>query len=166
MVDGITETESDFFFKNSNCCTISSSNKKKQKEPNSSITIVHFNKLSLQKNVDKLRYYIIELIRPAPDITVISKTKLKPGHFQTNIDFDGNNFVHVDLSTNAGVVGLYINNQLQYKILDIYNIIMEGVENLWVTMNTKRKDFVVSVIYRQPNYSHSIIEQFGNQQEK
>ena len=42
---------------------------------------------TLQKNVDKLNYYIAELIIPS-DIITISEIKLKEGHLQTNIDLE------------------------------------------------------------------------------
>ena len=72
-----------------------------------------------------MHHHITKLLKP-PDIIAISEAKLKQGHFQINIDLDGYNFVHVDSSTIAGVVGLYINdNQLHYEILDIYNIDMD-----------------------------------------
>ena len=72
-------------------------------------------------------------------------------------------FAHVGSSTNAGVVGLYINNnQLQYETLDIYNTGMQSVKNVWVKINAKSNRFVLGVIYSHPNYSSSVVKQCGN----
>ena len=56
---------------------------------------MHFNTRNLQKNIDKLSHYILQL-KKLPDIIAITETKLKKDELQTNIGINGYSFIHSD----------------------------------------------------------------------
>ena len=81
----------------------------------------------------------------------------KPYHFERN-----------DSEINKGGVGLYINNELDYKIRADLGLNVNSCEDLWVDINLKgnnskstnnhtyKDSIVVGVIYRHPKRSYSL----------
>ena len=98
---------------------------------------MHFNTRSLQKNIDKLTHYILQL-KKLPDIIAILETKLEKDELQTNIGINGYNFIHSDSNFQAGGIGLYIKNSISYKIIDELDLKLNFVENIWIEVETKK----------------------------
>ena len=70
------------------------------------------------------------------DLLAISETKLIPNHIPVNFNLDGYVFIHTDGPTNAGGVGFYIKETLNYKLRKDVNIDIGYVENMWIEIET------------------------------
>ena len=125
---------------------------------------MHFNIRSLQKNIDKLTHYILQL-QKLPDIIAITETILKKDELQTNIGINGYNFIHSDSDSQAGGVGLYIKNSITYKVIDELYLNLNFAENIWIEVETNKKSIVVGVVYRHPGYIVNQIEFFTVQKQ-
>lgn len=68
--------------------------------------IIHFNTISLQKNLNRIEELLIEL-RDIPDIITISETKLIANRC-LNFNIRNYAFLQHNFPTNTGRVGLYI----------------------------------------------------------
>ena len=150
----ITELENDGFnkllFLDCNYHDIASINNHASNNYND-LLLMHFNTRSLQKNIDKLTHYILQL-KKLSDIIAITETKLKKDELQTNIGINGYNFIHSDSDSQAGGVGLYIKNSISYKIINELDLKLNFVENIWIEVETNKKSIAVGVVYRHPGY--------------
>ena len=64
----------------------------------------------------------------------------------------GYKFCHVDSDTNAGGVGIYIDEEIEFACENLYSFSKNGLENLWISINTSlTQNFVLGVVYRHPN---------------
>ena len=115
------------------------------------LLLMHFNTRSLQKNIDKLIHYILQL-KNLPDIITITETKFKKGELQTNIGMNGYNFTHSDSDSQAGGVGLYIKDSITYKIIDELDLNLNFAENICIEVKTNKKSIAVGVVYRHQGY--------------
>jgi len=86
-----------------------------------------------------------------PGIIAISETKLK-NYFKNNIQLNGYACECYNSPTNAGGVGLFVDSQYTYSIVNIYNLDLNGCEELWIEINLScNGKYIVGVIYRHPN---------------
>ena len=122
--------------------------------------LIHVNIRSLQKNIDKLTQYILQL-KKLPDVIAITETKLNKDLIYNNIDIDGYNFVHSDSTTNAGGVGFYVKNFLSFKIKLELGLKLNFVENIWIQVDTDKHPITIGVIYRHPVYIVNQLELFN-----
>ena len=158
--DGIEYNE--ILFNKSNYHYLSCIKNLIQNKQNNEIFAIHFNARSLQKNIDYLHYLVTEF-KKKPEIIAISETKLRKGEIRMNVKLDGYNFVHVDTESNAGGVGLFIIDNLEYQILNDVSINMSSVENIWIKIkNRNDQQIVIGVIYRHPISTSSVLSQFEN----
>ena len=77
--------------------------------------LLHLNIRSLKKNYDKL-CELIDQLPTRPHLIGLSETKIKHQPL-LDISLPNYNFVHAASPTNAGGVGLYISDSLNYEIL-------------------------------------------------
>ena len=124
------------------------------------IFLIHFNCISLQKNVDKLRLYLDNLAYK-PDIIMVSETNLKGDSLLINIEIKGYIFFHADSITNAGGVGIYIKCKFNPCIYDDVSQI-HGSEYIFIKLRLKTSDYVFGVVYRHPTYSSENFLEFEN----
>ena len=103
---------------------------------------MHFNTKSLQKNINKLTHYILQL-KKLLDIIAITEIKLKKYELLTSIDINGYNFIHSDSNSQAGSVGLYIKNFITCKIIDELDLNLNFAENIWIAVETNKKSIVL-----------------------
>ena len=87
---------------------------------NDSLILLHLNMRSLQKNFDYL-YRFLSTFPTKPDVICISETKIKDKPL-LNISIPGYIFLHVNSFTNAGGVGIYIIDTLQYEEIMLRHI--------------------------------------------
>ena len=164
----ITELENDGFnellFLDCNYHDIESINNHASNNYND-LLLMRFNIKSLQKNIDKLTYYILQL-QKLPNIIAITETKLKKYELQTNIVINGYNFILSDSDSQAGGVGSYIKNSITYKIIDELDLNLNFAENILIEVETNKKSIVVGVVYRHPGYIVNQIELFTKAIEK
>ena len=124
--------------------------------------LIHFNLRSLQKNIDKLCDYLAGF-KNQPEIVAISETKLREGYINRNIELEGYTFFHSDSKTQAGGVGIYIKNSLQYSINQCTKICLTKTEHLWVDISTNQRSVTVGVVNRHPDDSATAIDKFNEE---
>jgi len=120
------------------------------------LSIVHINIRSLAKNLPLLEAFIYQL-NHSPDIIAISETKLRsttPANFGYNVNIYGYNFVHADTETNAGGVGFYIKEGVDFNILPNFGIDSSDCENLWIEVKLHNTKCAIGVVYRHPAPNH------------
>ena len=82
------------------------------------ISIIHFNAISLEKNIDSIQNLLLKL-SALPDIICISETKLQDDKINNQINFvqlPNYNFEFNNSKTKAGGTAMYIHESLDYKI--------------------------------------------------
>jgi len=83
-------------------------------------SIIHVNIVSLTENLYKLQNFFTQ-VRYAPDIKAITETRIKSTvPIIYNFNLQGYKFIHVDTHKNAGGVGLYVKNCIDFIILNKY----------------------------------------------
>ena len=111
--------------------------------------ILHANVRSLVKNRENLELLINDM-KSIPNIIGITETKLKDNYLHKP-NITGYNFESVNSKTNAGGVGVYIENNMSYKIIDNLQLNISDCEDLWLEISiNKNQKLIVGVIYRHP----------------
>ena len=105
------------------CKYFSTSNFSSLKLSSKDIFILHLNIRSLNKNYDDLYELISEFPHP-PDLVCFSETKLK-NNTHVNIQISGYQFVHADSAYNAGGVGIYISDNIEFNNASSYSITVQ-----------------------------------------
>ena len=98
------------------------------KKSSGNLFILHVNIRSLDKNFDDLYQLISETHNP-PHLSCISETRLK-NDVHVNIEISGYQFTHVYSKTNAGGVGLYISDDIEFNHASSYSITANECENI------------------------------------
>lgn len=118
-------------------------------------SVFHCNIRSLNKNLNHLEELLVTL---GHDFSIIgiSETKLS-NNTHSNVDLPNYNFIRHDSITQAGGVGLYINNNVDYRIRDDLSLNNNNYENLWieVTTSNREKNLILGIIYRHPHTNFS-----------
>ena len=130
---------------------------------NNSLSIVHLNIRSLDKNFDKL-YDFLLCLPFTHDVLCLSASCIKR---QALINLSGYSFVNVDPVGNAGGVAMYVRKDL--KITQEQNIHLHGCESLWLTLYqpSTNKKLTIATIYRHPiQATDKFVEDFLNCLEK
>ena len=120
-------------------------------------SIIHLNIASLQLHIDELRSLLYGL-KLKFDIICISESRLFDDKPLVNIDIDGYHFVHTPTATRAGGVGMYINSQLDFNILNSLSLCHPNVsESIFVEIkHPTKKNIIVGTIYRH----HTAVSEF------
>ena len=107
--------------------------------------LLHVNVQSLDKNYDIL-YELIESLQTLPHVICITETHIK-NQLLSNLDLPNYSFVHVNSTTNAGGVAMYISDNLKYKVCENQYQLCHS-EALWVNIiDQSDTSFVIGVIY-------------------
>ena len=115
---------------------------------NKSLLITHFNTRSLAKN-DKLNEEFITEIDYLPEMISISETKLNVTTcIYLNIPFY--NFFRHDSPFNAGVVGIYVKQNLNYRLRADISLNVPKCDDIWIEVSTYHGSIIFTVIYRHP----------------
>jgi len=64
-----------------------------------------------------------------------------------NVNLQGYKFIHVDTHKNAGGVGLYVKNCMDFIILNKLQIKNCNCETLWIEIKLNNKKYAVGIIY-------------------
>ena len=112
---------------------------------------IHCNIRSLQKNYDKLCNLLADL-NYCFNIIGLSETKRKDDADQITCNsIPGYEFVSSPTMTNAGGVGFFINENINYKIRDEFTQITLDYEYLWIEIDCgPHKNIICGVLYRHP----------------
>ena len=96
---------------------------------------MHLNIRSLNKNIDKLEEFLLELGK-LPEIIALFGTKLKNSLLYF---LDGYKFIQANSDTNAGGVGLFIRNNINFLVNNQYKLNVPNCENLWIEVKQNKK---------------------------
>ena len=124
-----------------------------------SVSIIHINIRSLQKNFDSLHEFLCSL-PTRPKIICLSESRINHKPF-INIELPDYKFVHIDSPTSAGGVAVYISSELRFNIFFNLRLDIDGCENIWLKLC--HSDLLLGVIYRHPR---SNVKLFTNQLNK
>ena len=93
-------------------------------------------------------------IRTLPDITAITKTRLK-NSMNFAFRLQGYCIQYHDSPTNAGGVALFVKDSLAYRVENKVMVDTPGCENLWLQFDTNNSNtFVTGVVYIHPNSNY------------
>ena len=117
---------------------------------NSEIFLLHLNIRSLQKNFDNF-YNFLTSLPTAPHVISLTETNIKDKPI-CNISIPVYTFLHVNSLTNAGGVGVYINNNLHLKQINL-SVKCATCKDIWmnITFPKTNTQFIVGTIYWNPN---------------
>ena len=110
---------------------------------------MHFNVGSLSKNKTKM-HELIDLMVTKPNGIAISETKLNPNSVST-VNLSNYKFFRNDSPTNAGGVGLYINDAIKCCLRNDLFLNLIKCEDLWLEIECKDSTLILALIYRHPN---------------
>lgn len=144
------------FYPDSNCCNYYIEDQfnemfRQRDHEGNNFSILHLNIRSLQSNFNNLTDFLSNL-----DIkfSIIGITETWLQDAVHSVDIDGYNFIHKHRSNRSGGgVGLYLSNELEFKIRgDLIIDEVETAESLFIEIVTSQgKNIIVGVIYRPPN---------------
>ena len=109
--------------------------------------LLHLNIRSLQKNFDNF-YNFLTSLPTAPHVISSTEIKIKDKSL-CNISIQGYTFLHVSSLTNAGGVGVYINNYLHFKQSNL-SVKCATCEDIWMNITSPKTNtqLIVGTIYR------------------
>ena len=95
-------------------------------------------------------------------IIAISESKIKE-NTSANLNIPGYAFVNTNSKTQAGGVGLYLSNNLEFSRRSGLDISDDGIESCWMELaRTAQKNIVIGCVYRHPKGNrdlfHSILK--------
>ena len=122
----------------------------------SKLSLLHVNIRSVAKNIDKL-VDLLHQMNTFPEIIALSETKLK-SKLSYNPKLSGYDFLRCNSPTNAGGVGFFVREGLQYEVKDEYNLNLAHCEDLWIEIGHEKK-VVIGIVYRHPCYKFSDFQQ-------
>ena len=104
--------------------------------------------LTFHKNFNSLYEFLVTLSF-SPDIICLTETKLK-GEALINIDLPLYKFNHVDGTTAAGGVAIYVSNKLQFEVCPNQHVLNLS-QCLWLELsenssNNSKSKFIVGVV--------------------
>ena len=122
-------------------------------DDNRSLILLHVNIRSLHKNFESL-YEFLVTSSFSPDIICQTETRLK-GEALINIDLLLHKFIHVDSTTVAGGVAIYVSNKFQFEVCPNQHV-SNSSECLWLELsennsNNSKSKFIAGVVYRHPD---------------
>ena len=121
----------------------------------SSHFFIHLNISSFQSYFDKLYDFLLELTHP-PSIIFISETRINKEPL-ININLPRYTFLHSPSPSVVGGVGVYFSNQLTFAINNLFQLHVQGCEDLWfnVTFPNSKSQYIFAVIYCHPHNNHT-----------
>jgi len=125
----------------SNNCYLQTSDFCQQYINNNDFLLIHVNIRSLNKNFERLEELLLKLGKK-PDI---SETKLKS---KFNTYLKGYSFVQNNYNTNAGEVGFFVKDTLDFKNTNDFNINVIDCEEIWVQIKFKNTEKTFAVLYK------------------
>ena len=59
--------------------------------------------------------------------------------------------MHVDSASNAGCVGIYISDNIEFNNALSYSITVDVCKNIWISINTHTtQKYLIGLVYRHP----------------
>ena len=123
------------------------------------LLVMQCNTISLTNRFDKLREFL-KRFPVMPHLIAITETRHKTSSTLQSINLPQYTFCHADSLILAGGAGVYIKDNLQFKVRSDLKFYNEGYENFWVELvptnastnfNNKQKTTIFGVIYKHPS---------------
>jgi hypothetical protein len=129
----------------------------KQSKANSYLKVGHLNVQSLMAHIHEARRYMID---HDPDILAVTETWLRSSVSSSNIKIEGYQFVRHDRTgrskKSGGGLGFYIRSNLKFVILQrSINSDQQGVELMWIEIQSNGEKSLVGVCYRPPDIPYA-----------
>ena len=121
------------------------------------LSILTINIRSLNKNCDKISE-LITFMKFEPSVIIVSELWIKEGQsFLFNLPHY--NFVSNKSYHRSGGAGIFIKEELEFKITEDFRMDTEACENVWITLSLNKKEKVlIGSIYRHPQTDFSLFE--------
>lgn len=106
---------------------------------------------SLNRNFGKLEI-LLQQLDVKPDIIATTETWISDSRplIHTLNDYT---FINKSSDGIAGGAGIFVKNNLDYKIINLYNLDILNCEDLWIELSlNNNKKLVVASLYRHPDY--------------
>lgn len=131
-----------------------------------SLSIFHNNIRSLNCNLENLQSHLLDELDFHFDLIGVTETRITNSNFEGNIpNIPGYNFEYVPTPLSAGGVGMFIDESLDYAILEKTST--TAFQALWIEIYfTDKKNIVCGIIYRQHNSPEQFQHYFENTIEK
>ena len=128
---------------------------------NSDDAFLHVNIRSLQKIFDLL-CELITLLNFTPHIICFTETQIKD-HPLINVSIPNYSFVHVNSTSNAGGVDVYLHSSLKYKLYE-QQFSLSNSERMWIKVRSPVSKFVMGGAYQHPSFATAdkFIDEFSN----
>ena len=135
-------------------------NKLNKQKFRSQLTLFHNNVCSLKSNLENLQTHLLNELNFHFNIIGVTETRITNSN---SIDFNPNitgyNFEYVPTPLSAGGVGMYIDSDFKYEVLERTS--NEAFQALWVEIHfTNAANIVCGVIYRQHNSPETFLKYF------
>ena len=123
------------------------------------MTLLHINIVSLIKNFDKFKL-LLDNMEKMPDFIAISETRLKSFHADSYIpQLEGYDFHRKDSGNNAGGVGAYIKNNINYEKRDEFSLNVDDCQDIWFEIKPpNNKSFFIASFYRHPRQNYQLFQ--------
>ena len=84
---------------------------------------------------------ILSTVKTTPDIIAVSESKINE-NTSANLNIPGYTFVNINSKTQAGGVGLFISNDLEFSRRSDLDISGDGIESCWIELaHTAQKKY-------------------------
>ena len=128
---------------------------------NSGFSLFHTNMQCLKSNLENFQTHLLEELDFHFNIIGITGTRIKGEH--GNLDFNplipNYNFEYVPTPLSAGGVGMYIDEQFKYTVIE--KCCNEAFQALWIELHLpKYANIICGVVYRQHNSPERFQEYF------
>ena len=125
-------------------------------------SIAHINIRSQRKNFEDLQIQILHQLDIEFSIIALTETRIcNSNHNDLILTLNGYRFEFVPTPLSAGGVGMYINNNLRYRIISRSSQV--SFQALWIEiLNPKSKNIICGVVYRQHNNPEVFLEYLSN----
>ncbi|CAB4009394.1 Hypothetical predicted protein [Paramuricea clavata] len=115
----------------------------------SGLSIFHNNVRSLKRNLENLQVQLLDELDFHFNIIGVTETKITNStqlNFETKIP--GYEFEYIPTPLASGGVGMYIDNTLEYTVLE--KCTNDAFQALWIEIiNRDKKNIICGIIYRQ-----------------
>jgi hypothetical protein len=114
--------------------------------------ILNINIQSLQSKFENLKNFLLSSLNDKIPIDIIALHEIWQISDPNSINIPGFSFVYIQREIGrGGDVGFYINNKIQYKLLETPTpFISKKFESLTIVINVNKKKFLCTNIYRPP----------------
>lgn len=131
----------------------------------SSLSLFHNNIRSLKRNLENLQVQLLDELDYHFNIIGVTETKITNStQLNFNVEIPGYEFEHVPTPLASGGVGMYIDNTLEYVILEKHS--NDAFQALWIELINSNKKNITCGIYRQHSNPNRFLTYFNETVEK